>query len=83
MELLEHLGNFAYFLGFDFGSWKAAVISCAVLKILPFLQTYFFQTREEISGFLWNIPDDSTQATKLTHRQRMNSSTQAKLEQQV
>ena len=87
---LELLGNFTYFLAFDFGNWNAAVFSSTILEISPisaWLWTYFFQQGRklvDISGFygIFQIFYPS-QATKLTQRQRMNFSTQAKLEQQV
>ena len=45
IDYLELLGNFTYFLGFDFGNWNVAVLSSAVPKISPistWLWTYFF-----------------------------------------
>ena len=48
---MELLGNFADFLGFDFGIWTVDTFSCAVIKILPisaWVWTYFFLSGEEI-----------------------------------
>ena len=89
---MEHLGNFAYFLGLCIMDGHLLTFSVPFSKFPLFLLTKggnrWRIVESPLFQILWNMQDisrGSTQAT-LSQRQRkfiLNFSTQAKLEQQV
>ena len=87
---MEHLGNFAYFLGLCITDGHLLTFSVPFLKFPLFLSNeggnkWIIDETSGFYGICKISPEDLPQAT-LSQRQRkfiLNSSTQAKLEQQV